>query len=65
MGYEKVPTIQKKITSLCHEYGKPVILATQMLESMIYNDTPTRAEVNDVAVAINQSCDAVMLSAET
>ena len=65
MGYEKVPTIQKKITSLCHEYGKPVILATQMLESMIYNDTPTRAEVNDVAVAVNQSCDAVMLSAET
>ena len=65
MGYETVPILQKRITQLCHKYGKPVILATQMLESMIYNDTPTRAEVNDVAVAIEQSCDAVMLSAET
>jgi len=65
MGYEKVPIIQKRITRLCHKYGKPVILATQMLESMIYNDTPTRAEVNDIAVAVEQSCDAVMLSAET
>ncbi len=65
MGYEKVPIIQKRITRLCHKHGKPVILATQMLESMIYNDTPTRAEVNDIAVAVEQSCDAVMLSAET
>ena len=65
MGYEKVPIIQKRIIHLCHKHGKPVILATQMLESMIYNDTPTRAEVNDIAVAVEQSCDAVMLSAET
>ena len=65
MGYENVPIIQKRITRLCHKHGKPVILATQMLESMIYNDTPTRAEVNDIAVAVEQSCDAVMLSAET
>ena len=65
MGYEKVPIIQKRIVHLCHKHGKPVILATQMLESMIYNDTPTRAEVNDIAVAVEQSCDAVMLSAET
>ena len=65
MGYEKVPIIQKRIVHLCHKHGKPVILATQMLESMIYNDTPTRAEVNDIAVAVEQSCDAVMRSAET
>ena len=65
MGYEMVPIAQKKIVRLCHKYGKPIILATQMLESMIYNDSPTRAEVNDVAVAVEQSCDAVMLSAET
>ncbi len=65
MGYGNVPIIQKRITHLCHKYGKPVILATQMLESMIYNDTPTRAEVNDIAVAVEQGCDAVMLSAET
>ena len=65
MGYEKVPIIQKRIIHLCHKHGKPVILATQVLESMIYNDTPTRAEVNDIAVAVEQSCDAVMLSAET
>ena len=65
MGYGNVPIIQKRITRLSHKHGKPVILATQMLESMIYNDTPTRAEVNDIAVAVEQSCDAVMLSAET
>ena len=65
MGYEMVPIAQKNIVRLCHKYGKPIILATQMLESMIYNDSPTRAEVNDVAVAVEQSCDAVMLSAET
>jgi len=65
MGFEMVPIIQRKIVRACHKYGKPVILATQMLESMIYNDSPTRAEVNDVAVAVEQSCDAVMLSAET
>ena len=65
MGYEMVPVAQKNIVRLCHKYGKPIILATQMLESMIYNDSPTRAEVNDVAVAVEQSCDAVMLSAET
>ena len=65
MGFKRVPVIQRKIVRTCHKYGKPIILATQMLESMIHNDSPTRAEVNDVAVAVEQSCDAVMLSAET
>ena len=65
MGFKRVPVIQRKIVRTCHKYGKPIILATQMLESMIQSDSPTRAEVNDVAVAVEQSCDAVMLSAET
>ena len=65
IGFEMVPIIQKRIIRKCHKYGKPVILATQMLESMIANNIPTRAEVNDVAVSVENSCDAVMLTAET
>tara|TARA_A100001011_G_C14305821_1_gene843064 strand:- start:921 stop:2342 length:1422 start_codon:yes stop_codon:yes gene_type:complete len=65
MGFDKVPIIQNRIVRLAHKHGKPIILATQMLDSMIYNSIPTRAEVSDVAISVEQSCDAVMLTAET
>jgi len=62
---EEVPPLQNRIVACARQFGKPVVVATQMLESMINSPTPTRAEVSDVATAIYDGADAVMLSAES
>jgi pyruvate kinase len=63
--YETLPLVQRRAVALCQAARKPVIVATHMLESMISNPVPTRAEVSDIANAVAESTDALMLSGET
>jgi pyruvate kinase len=63
--YEELPIIQRRVVKQCLAHGKPVIVATHMLESMIENPSPTRAEITDVANAVYEQADAIMLSGET
>ncbi len=65
MPLEQVPGLQKRMIRLARRYGKPVVVATQMLESMVSAPIPTRAEVSDVSVAVFEGADAIMLSAES
>ena len=64
IGHSEVPKVQLSLIKKCSQFSKSVIVATQMLESMIENNTATRAEINDIATAIFQGADTVMLSAE-
>ena len=65
MDLAQVPLVQKKITTMCRRFAKPVIVATQVLQSMIENGSPTRAEATDISNAVMECADAIMLSGET